>query len=300
MISFPLTFPHTRPCFNNHLGMWMIEPGWMEAALAQIKMGKFPEVKSQSSSKEQKAPYQVTSSGIAGISLSGALMKGESKFGCSTVEARQSIRAALNDKDVSQILLVIESPGGTVAGTQELANDVKQADKIKPVHTHFSDMGASAAYWIGSAGRSITANDTALIGSIGTVAVIEDSSKAADMAGIKVHVVSSGAFKGAGAGGTPITDSYLTEVKDKVLGMNEFFLNAVQDNRKMDRKAVDAIADGRIWLAAEAKKLGLIDSVMSLTDLIFDLSSKSPNKAKAQQTRSSLAEMSLRLTKAKE
>ena len=76
------------------------------------------------------------------------MQKGSSKFGgASTIRVRRQIREARQDEDVEAILLVVDSPGGTVAGTDELAREVGRAAEEKIVHAHIDDLGASAAFW---------------------------------------------------------------------------------------------------------------------------------------------------------
>ena len=96
-------------------------------------------------------------------------------------------------------MLHVDSPGGHVAGVQALADTIFQARKLKPLHAHIEDLGASAAYWLASQANTVTANSTAEVGSIGTMAVVHDSSGAAAKAGIKVYVVSSAPAAGIGS-----------------------------------------------------------------------------------------------------
>lgn len=200
---------------------------------------------------------------VAVITMRGEMMKAESSFGgASTVATRKKIRAAARDSSVRAIVLHIDSPGGTVAGTEDLADDVFQANKQKPVVAFIEDLGASAAYWVASQAGEIHANNSALVGSIGTFAVIFDSSKMAEDIGVKVHVVKAGDFKGAGVGGTPVTDEQLEEIQQRVNDFNELFLAGVTRGRAdLSLTRVRQIADGRVHIAKRAKELALIDQV---------------------------------------
>jgi protease-4 len=130
---------------------------------------------------------------VAVISLTGKLMKQQASMGggTSTVQARRDIRAAASDPDIGAILLRIDSPGGTAAGTKELADEITAAKTKKPVWAYVEDMAASAAYWAASQASRIIANETALVGSIGTYGVVQDTSGMAAMEGVKVHVIRS-------------------------------------------------------------------------------------------------------------
>jgi signal peptide peptidase SppA len=277
--------PHNQKCFANHLGPWLIEPAFFANAVAAVKAGRWPmRVMSESTTEDANAYKQYgVSNGTAIISIAGTMMKGDSKFSdvASTVRIRQALRAAQADQAVNAILLVIDSPGGTLAGTAELAADV--AGSKKPVYAHIDDLGASAAYWVASQSRRVTANATAMVGSIGTVAIVEDTSKAYEMAGVKVYVISTGEFKGAFADGTKITEPQLQYYQGLINELNEHFVSGVTAGRKMEKKEVKAVADGRVFVAAEAKKLGLIDAVQSLEETVAYVAQRhqKPSKMKA-------------------
>lgn len=215
--------------------------------------------------------YEMLPGGIAVIDLAGPLMKfagGSMSAGTSTVNARRQIRDAASNEAVNAILLRIDSPGGTVSGTQDLADEVAAAGAIKPVEAYVEDQAASAAYWVASQASRIVSNSSALVGCIGTYATLVDSSGAAAMKGFKVSVVRAGQFKGMGASGTEITPDHLAEAQRVVDGLNQHFLDGVASGRRMSAEAVSAIADGRIHLAADALKMGLIDGIESFDQTV--------------------------------
>jgi len=180
-----------------------------------------------------------------------------------TEQVRVDLRAALGDKQVKSILLLVDSPGGTVDGVQELADDLFAARAEKPIAAHVSDMGASAAYWLASQAETIGANETAEVGSIGVYSVYWDESKAAEEAGIKVHVVRSGPHKGMGVPGAEITKEQLSTEQQIVNGIASSFIAAVARGRGAGEEQIAKLATGRTWLAAEATRLGLIDRVQN-------------------------------------
>ena len=266
-------FPEeTEVCFNNHLGAWMIETGWMTQAVSMIKSGVWYPKAAGHEEKRKKARTFAVQKATAIIPIIGPMMKFDSKFGgANTILIRQQLRQAANDSRISSILLHIDSPGGTVAGTKELADDVAAVNQKKPVFAQIDDMGASAAFWVASQARMIFANATAMVGSIGTVVVIEDTSEAFERAGIKVHVISTGEHKGAFAEGTEVTKSQLSEARNLVNDLNEHFLTAVKAGRDFSDKHIKAISDGRIFIGQKAVDLGLIDGVQSLDQTLQDV-----------------------------
>ncbi len=280
---------HTPSCFVNHMGMWLIEPLFIREAVAAIVAGAWqPGMASDTSrpaidaaktvfdpddrSDYPRVLYRVTNEGTALVDLNGPMMKGFSKFGgASSVFTRRALRTSAADADVVNILLTIDSPGGHVSGTQSLADEVRAARASKPVHAQIEDLGASAAYWVASQAESISANRTARVGSIGTVAVAYDESAAFKAEGVKVHVISTGAYKGAFARGAEITPEQLADLQREINALNAHFLEAVASGRRMTSDRVAAIADGRVHIADEAKKLGLIDHIRGTDETLADI-----------------------------
>jgi signal peptide peptidase SppA len=255
-------------CAAQHFGPWLIEPHWFAQAVAAVKAGTFrPGVAAAAQVPAEPAaapPYRMAGN-IAIIDIDGQITKGDSSFGgASSVRIRRAVRSARADGRVRAIMLRIDSPGGTAAGTPDLADDIYDADaNYLPVYSYFEDLGASAAYWIGSQARRVYAGRSAMVGSIGVVAVVYDTSGQMDKEGIKVHVVSTGEYKGAFADGAPVTDAHIADLQREVDAINEQFLDAVMTGRRgrITETELLARADGRVWMADEAKVAGLIDEV---------------------------------------
>lgn len=227
-----------------------------------------------------------TRDGVAIINLSGTLMKFVSSMadGTSTVFVRQLIRQAASDDRAKAILLHIDSPGGTVAGTFELVGDIIAAGEIKPVHAYIDDLGASAAYAIAVATSHISGNASGLMAGIGTYATLYDLSKQAEMLGIGVHVVKAGEHKGDGVPGTEITEEQIADVQRIVDSLNEHFIHAVQRGRNLSIARVRELADGRVHPARDAKNLGLIDAVETFDAAFNRLVSLPTNKSNSKNS----------------
>lgn len=258
----------TPACWANHLGLWCIEPLWFAQAVALYKAGLYAIDAVVPRGREMRH-YDVVD-GVAVVPIHGPMTKaGSFKFQeTSTVQIRQHLREASRDDDVSQVMLHVYSPGGHVDGTHELAADVARIGQQKPVFAHIEDLGASAAYWVASQAQRITANATAEVGSIGTVAVLEDTSKRMDRLGVEVHVISTGPYKGAGVDGAPLSAEALSYFRGRVESLNEHFLAAVQRGRGMTAADIDRIRDGRVHIASVAESYGLINAVQSFDDAL--------------------------------
>ena len=253
------------PHFSHWLGPWACHSHHMSQLRAGVAgldvkrhlAGPAPAEAMQAADDYEYSVVQ----GVAILPISGVMLKHVSSYGMgtSTVKVRRLLSKAMSDPNVKGIALKLDTPGGTVAGTMELADDI--ASSSKPTMAFCSDLTASAGYWIASQCGSIWANEMASVGSIGTYCVVADSSKAYEMAGVTVHVVRAGAFKGAMTEGTPITDEHLSDAQRIVDGINTKFLETVARGRGMSAEQVATLADGRVHLAKDAKAMGLVDAV---------------------------------------
>ncbi|VTR99228.1 peptidase s49 : Uncharacterized protein OS=Isosphaera pallida (strain ATCC 43644 / DSM 9630 / IS1B) GN=Isop_2434 PE=4 SV=1: Peptidase_S49 [Gemmata massiliana] len=288
-----LTVP-TFPRATDYAGVWAIEPSAGAAlwSLAQ-RMDLAAHVSAAESPKLAAAePYQTVKAGagqqIAVIPIAGALMKaqGSMSSATSTVAARRAVRKAAADPDVSAILLHVDSPGGTVSGTADLAADVKAASKQKPVWAFAEDLCASAAYWIASQADQIFANTaTAMIGSIGTLAVVYDLSGAAEQQGIKALVFGTGPIKGAGTPGAPVTEEQQAYFRDLVEGSQKSFDAAVQKSRALTDKQLAAAKTGGVFGAPEALERKLIDGIQSFDQTVAGLAAEARRANRSSTTR---------------
>ena len=282
---------HNRTCFENHMGVWGIEQKWLREALSQIRAGHWnyqamhddgeslesyqkriaQERMAAGASKVVFDGYRISYEvfdGVAVIAARGPMMKFDSKFGgVNTVRLRGSLRLANRDADVSSILMQIDSPGGSVAGNQELADEVSASGKL--LNVYIEDLGASCAYWIASQANRIFANTgSALVGSIGVYSVLYDDSKAFDAAGVKAIPITSGPLKAQGEPGVPVTQDLVDEMQGIVDAMAANFIDAVAAGRDMTKADVKKLATGGVYLADHAKKLGLVDEIASFDSVL--------------------------------
>lgn len=280
-----------RQVIDQYFGVWAILEETLQAHVRHVEninlvahVDRNTEHRAIGRNEDGDTPYAISSDGIVTLSLQGSMTKYASSMSASasTIRLRQQLSHAGRNDDVQGILLTIDSPGGTVAGTQDLANTVRSASQKKPVFAFCEDLCASAAFWVASQATRIVANNaTAQIGSIGTFAVIYDMSRQAESLGIKVHVVRAGEFKGAGTPGTEITEQQIANWQSIVDGMNEEFLSGVAMGRDVTRQMVDGWANGRVYGANDALDMGLIDAVQTfeqtLTELV-EASASNPNR----------------------
>lgn len=271
------------PHIDQYFGPWAIQEEPFLAAVERINsldLRAHVEARRAGGGGSLDTSYEKLPGGVAVVSLSGPLMKYVSSLsgGTSTVEARAALRAAVRDESVESIVLRIDSPGGTVSGTQDLAADIAAANTQKPVVAFIEDLGASAAYWIASQAGKVFANSTAMVGCIGTFATLVDASQAAAQEGYKVHVVRAGEFKGMGVEGTEVTPKQLDEMQRIVNELNEYFIQGVAKGRGLSLAQVKALSDGRVHVGTKALEHGLIDGVKSLDQVVVELAAKTKSK----------------------
>ena len=196
--------------------------------------------------------------------------------GTSSELVGRDLRAALADPSVNSILLYIDSPGGSVDGTQELAGEIYNARGKKPIVAFSDGMMASAAYWIGAAAdRVIISGDTAQIGSIGVVARHMDVSKYEEKIGVKTSEIVAGRYKRIASQYEPLSESGRQSIQDAVDHVYNVFLGDIAQFRNLSLDTVkegkaDTIpwADGRVFYGRQAIDAGLVDGVSTLAGLI--------------------------------
>ncbi len=284
------------PRLQDYFGIWAIEESAFRAHVEfanriNLHAHVLAHVEEQKTGKSRSSAasslFQVVND-VAIVQLHGTMMKQQSSFGqsTSTVFARRQIRSAARRKDIQAILYHIDSPGGTVAGTNDLADDMFDARQRKPTAAFIEDLGASAAYWAASQAGQVFMNPSGSAGAIGTFAVIYDMSRAAKNDGFETHVIKAGRFKGLGTPGSEITPEQLEMLQERVDQLNEFFIQSVARGRGMSLNQVRELADGRVHIGQAAVKLGLVDDLKSLEQAIAFLTRSSTASAKGKRNMS--------------
>lgn len=248
---------------------WAMEEASLQAIAQQASA-----FNNDPSDDPESLPYEVNN-GIAVMSLIGPILKYQSFYsmlfgGSSSLQAKQNLQQALDDPSVFATLIIVDSPGGEVPGTADLADVI--AGATKPVWVYVSDTCCSAAYWIASQADKIFCNSTARVGSIGAYCVLLDKTKMYADAGVKATLVKAGAFKGQGADGTPVTQSQIDDQQRGIDAVYSMFVDAVAAGREMTNDAVMQIATGQVWQGQECLSLGLVDAVTTIEECFEQLS----------------------------
>jgi protease IV len=210
---------------------------------------------------------------VAVVQLVGSLWKH------SLVEARQKINSLAANDRIGSIVILVDSPGGTVSGTHDLYEAVSRAAALKPVYAFIEDMGASGAYYAIAGATRIFANTTALVGSLGVYTVTTDASAFAENMGVKPIVVRAGKHKGAGVWGTKVTAEQIEHLQRLVDAQAQHFVAAVARGRRMKVERVSDLADGSIYVGSQAVAAGLVDEICSLEDMLQRVTATTPTDA---------------------
>lgn len=252
-----------------HQHDWLMEPKAFNAMIDSINISK---------DKGDTPTYGnnqdiIAAKKIAVIPVKGILMKDPDILSVllgaiNTDLLKAKIASAVNNSDISAIVLDINSPGGTVHGATDLAEFVYSIRGTKPIVAHTSGMAASAAYWLASATDIVTSFDTAFTGSIGVYVEHMDWSKYLEDNGIKATLISAGRNKVAGAYGYPLSEDDKAILQSHVDDIYKLFVRAISRNRNIPEEKIVNVIGADIYLGEKAQALGLVDKVMTFEETI--------------------------------
>ncbi len=182
----------------------------------------------------------------------------------------EQLKKFAKDDSVKAIVLRINSPGGGVGPSQEIYEEVKKLQGKKIVVASMGALAASGGYYIACAAQKIFANPGTITGSIGVIMSFVSVKDLIGKIGVKGMVVKSGSFKDIGSPVRDMTPEEQQLLKDVVDNVHQQFVAAVAEGRKIDKKKVMEIADGRIFSGEQAKELGLVDALGNLEDAVAE------------------------------
>jgi protease-4 len=167
----------------------------------------------------------------------------------------------LAKSNAKAVIVHVNSPGGTVTGSEELYDSLARVKASKPMVVVVDGLAASGGYIAALAADRIVAQDTALVGSIGVIFQYPNVSELLKTVGVKVEVVRSTPLKAAPSGYEPTSPEALDAVKAIVLDSYAWFRGLVSTRRHLDPAQLEKVADGRVFTGRQAVGLKLIDSL---------------------------------------
>ncbi len=234
-----------------------------------------PEAVAAKLGRQLQNSYNATErDGVAIIPVTGPLFRYANIFtaisGASSYELiARDFMSALENPQISSIILDIDSPGGEVNGVSELASMIFEARGTKPVIAYASGDAASGAYWIASAADEIVVSETSALGSIGVVGIYRG--KSAKESAETVEIVSS---QSPHKRLDPTSDGGRAKLQTRIDSMADVFVSTIARNRSVTPDHVlEHYGGGDVMIGAHAVNAGLADRIGSLERLITELSS---------------------------
>jgi len=228
--------------------------------------------KPERSSGPEKIELGASSRGkIAIVYAEGEIVDGTGNeeglvYGGKTARMLREIR---DDDNVKAVVLRVNSPGGSVSASEEIAREVMLLQKTRPVIISMGTLAASGGYWISTPGEHIFAEPTTITGSIGVFGLFMNfQGLLNDKIGLTFDMVKTGKFADAATVTRPKTPEELALFQDSVDWIYDQFISKVAKSRKLERSVVEEIAQGRVWSGREALKLGLVDELGGLSDAV--------------------------------
>jgi signal peptide peptidase SppA len=199
----------------------------------------------------------------------------------------QALSAALAAPDIGAIVLDVDSPGGSVAGIEELGNQIHSSRGSKPIVAVANSMAGSAAYWLASQADELVVTPSGQIGSIGVFGIHDDISKAAEQKGVRRTFISAGRFKTEGNPFEPLGDEARAHMQAVVDGYYSDFVRAVARGRGVSMSKVRSeFGEGRLVRAEQAVAAGMADREATLQETIERLAVKMRRSAGARSSTS--------------
>jgi protease-4 len=235
-------------------------------------------VKSQRLAKVGYKTYIKATTGtgtrIALLSGEGDIIRGkvEQPFGQGHVIASETfsktIEQVRNDNSVRGVILRVDSPGGDAVASDEILHELKLLAARKPLVISMSDVAASGGYFISMTGNPVVAYPDTITGSIGVIYGKPNLHGLYDKLGVTKDMLSRGRFADIDSDYKPLSDAEKQKLHDGILSTYRSFVSKVAAARKKSYDEIDPIAQGRVWMGAQARKNGLVDRLGGLNTAV--------------------------------
>jgi protease-4 len=202
------------------------------------------------------APRGISAPGraqIARVNISGLIRN--------DAERVRSLTDLSKARYVRAVIVHVDSPGGTTAGSEQLHNALRQVAAAKPTVVVVDGLAASGGYIAAMASDHIVAQDTSLVGSIGVLFQYPNFADLLKTVGVQVETVRSTPLKAAPNGFEPTSPEAKAALESIVADSYAWFKGMVQDRRKLSGEGLDKVVDGRVFTGRQAIALKLIDQI---------------------------------------
>ncbi|MBQ9411278.1 MAG: signal peptide peptidase SppA [Bacteroidales bacterium] len=207
-------------------------------------------------------------SNVAIIYADGEITDGDDLTDIAGDRFVREINKVAKDNSIKAVVLRVNSPGGSVSASVKIRTALDSLQAHKPLVASFGNYAASGGYWISNGCEKIFADANTITGSIGVFSMIPEFSKVTKNVGVTFEAVNSNKHSDMYSLMRPFDKAELDYQQASVEDIYESFVNLVADGRKMAPSAVDAIAQGRVWMGSDAIEIGLVDEIGTLQDAI--------------------------------
>ncbi len=197
---------------------------------------------------------------IAKITINGVIIDNEEIF--------EDLSKLENDKNLSGLLIIVNSPGGTVVSSKQLYRKLKRISKSIPTAVSMKEVAASGGYMVSLAGKKIFCYEGTLTGSIGVILQSANIQELMQNIGIKPIIFKSGELKAVPNPLETIELNGEENIKKVIKDLHDSFLSLVKNERKISEENLKLISDGRIFTGTAAKKINLVDEIGDESDAI--------------------------------
>ena len=179
-----------------------------------------------------------------------------------------------NDQNVKAILVDLNSPGGTIVGSQTIYNKLKSLGENVPIAVSMKEVAASGGYLISLAADRIFCYKGTITGSVGVILQTVNLNNLLEKIGLEPLIVKSGSMKSVPNPFEKVDEEKKEKIISLVDNMAEQFLNLVIQSRNLSKKEIDLISDGSVFTGAQAKEINLVDEIGDEQDAITWLKKK--------------------------
>ncbi len=238
----------------------------------------------------KKRPFLLASLTVGGVFLffllvvltAGVVQKGRvvvavgNKIGVLEVEGviadsrllTERISAFREQGAIKAVVLRINSPGGSVAPSQEIYTELKRLAEAKPLVVSMGAVTASGGYYLALAGKRLFANPSTITGSIGVIMSFPNYQELMGKVGVKTEVVKSGRYKDIGSATKDFSAEDRQLLQEMIDDVHQQFVETVSAERGVSLERLRTLADGRIFTGRQALKIGLIDELGTFNDAV--------------------------------
>ena len=169
-----------------------------------------------------------------------------------------------NDSTISGVILRVDSPGGDAVASDNMLHEAKNLSKKKPLVISMSDLAASGGYYVAATGDPIVAYPNTLTGSIGVIFARMNLHGLYDKIGINKQLLTRGRYSDIDSEYAQLTDEERQKIAGQIDAFYRAFVSRVAEGRKKTFDQIEPLAQGRVWLGAQAKQNGLVDELGGL------------------------------------